>query len=170
MLFFAPTRHPPLLRQKPARTGPAEGQSGLLRCIWLVDAGTGLASPQDFPEARRGVNKPSTLAPGGLWRRTADALQTRKTNHDAATRASKPSAIRRRAIGGLATPLRPHSARPGPIYLGTRTGPARRVTAKSRRILPVSPIIPLPPPSPSQSHTNQTPKRHREPTSGSISF
>ena len=65
-----------LSRQKPARTGPAEGQSGLLRCIWFVDAGTGLASPQDFPEARRGVNKPSTLVPGGSWCRTANAPLT----------------------------------------------------------------------------------------------
>ena len=95
-----------------------------MRCIWFVDAGTGLASPQDFPEARRGVNKPSTLAPGGSWRRTADAPLTRKANHDAAMQATKSSALRRRATGGLASPQRSHSARPVPIYLGTRTGPA----------------------------------------------
>ena len=129
--FFLHLYHPTVLsRQKPARTGPAEGQSGLLRCIWFVDAGTGLASPQDFP-TRRGVKKPSTLAPGGSGRRTADAPLTRKAHHDAATRASQSSALGRRAAGGLASPQRSHSARPGPSYLGTRTGPARRVTAKS---------------------------------------
>ena len=131
-IFFEPTHDTPRLsRQKPARTGPAEGQSGLLRCIWFVDAGTGLASPQDFPEARRGVNKPSTLAPGGSWRRTADAPLTRKANHDAATRASQSSALRRRAAGGLASPQRSHSARPGPIYLEVRVPYPRAETAKS---------------------------------------
>ena len=122
---------PPLLRQKPARTGPAEGQSGLLRCMWFVDAGTGLACPQDFPEARRGVNKPSTLAPGGSWRRTADAPLTRKANHDAATAASQSSALRRHEADGLASPQRSHSARPGPIYLEVRVPYPRAETAKS---------------------------------------
>ena len=117
--FFLHLYQPPVVsRPKPAPSGPAEGtkvlEGGLARGICFVDVLAGELVPISHPTPEVRLEKANAR------NATSAAPLTRKAHHDAATRASQSSALRRRAAGGLASPQRSHSARPGPIYLEVR--------------------------------------------------